>query len=47
MIQYFRYIPYSETLWRFAEGWRPVADLGPTHGTYAVLCVWTGEGEPT
>jgi len=46
MITYFRYVPYSELLWRLAEGWKPVADLGHTHGAYAVLCQWTGEGDP-
>lgn len=42
---WFRYVPYSDLLWRMATGWNPVSDLGHTHGSYAVLCQWTGEGE--
>jgi hypothetical protein len=46
MITYFRYIAYPQLLLAIAMGWKPVADLGNTHGSYAVLCQWTGEGEP-
>lgn len=46
MISWYRYIPYPDLLWRMATGWQPIADLGPTHGQYAVLCRWQGEGEP-
>lgn len=46
MIRWFRYIAYSDLLHALVLGWRPVADLGPTHGEYAVLCLWEGEGEP-
>jgi hypothetical protein len=45
-VTWFRYVPYAHLLWRFAEGWEPIADLGDTHGAYAVLCRWTGEDEP-
>jgi hypothetical protein len=45
MITWFRFIPYSRLLAAIAEGWKPVADLGHSHGSYAVLCQWTGTGE--
>jgi len=40
MISWFRYVPYGELLLAMAYGWQPVADLGNTHGQYAVLCQW-------
>src|SRR3954451_5732647 len=46
MIRYFRYVRYSDLLWRLAQGWHPVADLGNTHGQWALLCEWSGTGEP-
>jgi invasion protein IalB len=45
MITWFRYIQYSRLLAAIAEGWKPVADLGRTHGEWSVLCQWTGTGE--
>jgi hypothetical protein len=47
MITFFRYIPYSQLLLALCMGWKPVADLGHSHGSYAVLCQWTGEDEPS
>lgn len=46
MISWFRYVSYGELLLAMACGWQPVADLGDSHGQYAVLCAWTGEEEP-
>ena len=46
MIRWYRYIPYDGLLLAICDGWQPVADLGPHHGQYACLCLWTGEGEP-
>lgn len=28
-------------------GWTICADIGPTHGFYAVLMRWCGEGDPS
>jgi hypothetical protein len=47
MVTWFRYIPYSQLLLAICMGWKPVADLGHSHGAYAVLCQWSGEGEPS
>ena len=40
MISWFRYVPYGDLLLAMVFGWQPVADLGDTHGHYAVLCQW-------
>ena len=47
MISWLRYVPYSDILYRMAQGWAPVADLGDTHGHWSVLCEWRGHGEPS
>jgi hypothetical protein len=47
MIRWFRYVSYSSLLVRLVEGWAPVADLGPIHGHWSVLCEWQGGGEPS
>ena len=36
----YRYVPHSRLLAFLAHGWRPVADLGPTHGEYSSLMWW-------
>lgn len=46
-VSHFRYVPYRDLLWRLAQGWLPVADLGPTHGEWSFLAEWRGIGEPT
>jgi hypothetical protein len=28
------------------QGWIAVADLGPVHGRWSVLMLWTGKDEP-
>ena len=43
MIRWYRYIPYDGLLLAICDGWNPVADLGPHHGEYACLCLWTGD----
>jgi hypothetical protein len=43
MISWFRYVPYGELLLAMVYGWQPVADLGDSHGHYAVLCQWKAE----
>lgn len=46
MISYFHYVPHSQVHIYETAGWRFATDLGPTHGAYAVLMIWTGEGVP-
>ena len=36
----YRYVPHSRLLAFLAHGWRPVADLGPTHGEWSTLMWW-------
>lgn len=45
-MSWFRYVPHADLLWRMAQGWRYVADLGPPHSDHACLMQWSGEGEP-
>jgi hypothetical protein len=48
MISWFRYVRHADAPVLAATGlWEVIADLGPTHGTYAVLMQFTGEGEPS
>jgi hypothetical protein len=47
VIAWFRYARRAEVPALLASGqWAVIADLGPTHGFYAVLLQWCGEGEP-
>ena len=47
MIQWLRYVPHAEIVGYLARGWAISDELhGVCHGNYAVLMVWTGEGEP-
>lgn len=46
MSSWFRYVCHADVPAREAEGWVFAADLGPTHGCYAVLMRWAGGGEP-
>ncbi len=46
MISWLRYARHCDVAGLTAAGWRVCADLGPTHGFYAVLMRWAGEGEP-
>jgi hypothetical protein len=34
----FRYVTWERLDAYLAQGWLPVADLGPRHGQWAVLC---------
>ena len=34
----FRYVAWPSLPAHLARGWMPVADLGPRHGQWAVLC---------
>lgn len=45
-ISYHRYVRHSERPLYEAKGWRFECDLGPTHGLWSVMMIWTGEGEP-
>jgi hypothetical protein len=47
MVTWFKFVPHSRLLIHLATGWMPVADLGRTHGEWAILCEWHGEGEPS
>ena len=46
MISYFQYVRHSDVPIYEAAGWRFASDLGPTHGAYACLMIWTGEAAP-
>jgi hypothetical protein len=39
-IRTFRYVPWDRLPDYLALGWIPVADLGPTHGRWSILCEW-------
>lgn len=43
---WFRYVCHADVPAFEARGWVITADLGPTHGSYAVLMRYVGEGEP-
>lgn len=43
---WFRYVRIADIPAFEAKGWVIAGDLGPTHGTFAVLMRYTGEGEP-
>lgn len=46
-IEYLRYVPHGQMLLFLARGWAISDELHfTTHGQYAVLMVWGGEGEP-
>lgn len=45
-VEYYRYVRHAEREAYEARGWAFAADLGPTHGAYSILMIWTGEGEP-
>jgi hypothetical protein len=48
MISWFRYVRHADAPVLAATGlWAVIADLGPTHGAYAVLMQFTGDGEPS
>lgn len=46
MVTWFRYVAHARISSFTAAGWIVCADLGPTHGAYAVLMQFTGTGEP-
>ena len=46
MISWLRYARHTDVPALTTAGWTVCADLGPTHGFYAVLMRWCGEGEP-
>ena len=47
MIEWLRYVIHAEVEKFLAQGWEVSDDLqGTSHGKYAVLMRWTGEGEP-
>lgn len=46
MISWFRYVRHDDVAEYESNGWAIAADLGPTHGQWAVLMKWTGEGNP-
>ncbi len=46
MISWFRYVRHADVAAYEANGWAFAADLGPTHGHWSVLMIWTGEGDP-
>jgi len=46
VISWFHYVRHQDIPIYKTAGWRFAADLGPTHGAYAVLMIWTGEGIP-
>lgn len=43
----FRYVRISLLPEFMARGWMPVADLGPVHGAWSVLCWHCSCGEVT
>ena len=45
-ITWHRYVRHADISAYEAKGWRVECDLGPTHGQWAVMMVWEGEGEP-
>lgn len=40
MIRTFRYVTYNRLADYLALGWMIVADLGPYHNQWALLCEW-------
>ena len=46
-VQFFKYVRHSDVETYESNGWAFHADLGPVHGSYSVLMVWNGEGEPS
>ena len=46
MISWFRFVPHDEMAAYERQGWIAVADLGPVHGRWSVLMLWTGKDEP-
>lgn len=47
MTSYYRYVQYADVPKFEAHGWVVCADLGPVHGVWSVLMLWTGKGEPS
>lgn len=48
MITWLHYVPHARMIEFLAKGWRISDDLsGTSHGNYAVLMVWEGDGEPS
>ena len=47
MISWLRYARHTDVPALITAGWAVCADLGPTHGAYAVLMLWCGEGDPS
>ena len=45
-IEWYRYVPHWRRAAYEALGWIFAAHLGRTHGHWAVLMMWAGEGEP-
>lgn len=45
-MSFYHYVRHSDIPAFEARGWVVCADLGPTHGSYAVLMRYAGEGEP-
>jgi hypothetical protein len=46
VISWFRYVRHAEVAAYERQGWIAVADLGPVHGRWSVLMLWTGKDEP-
>jgi hypothetical protein len=48
-VSWLRFVRHADVAKFEAAGWVIVGApdrLGPTHGTWSVLMMWTGEGEP-
>ena len=46
-VQFFKYVRHTDVEIHERKGWAFHADLGPVHGSYSVLMVWAGEGDPS
>ena len=46
-ITFHRYVRHADIPAFEAKGWRVECDLGPVHGVYSVMMVFTGEGDPS
>ena len=48
MISYLKYVPHDQLLYHLANGWTVRDELHFTnHGSFAVLCLWVGDGDPS
>jgi hypothetical protein len=46
VISWFRFVVHAEVAIYERQGWTVVAHLGPVHGRWSVLMLWTGKDEP-